>query len=525
MMTSPQPCKQNSVEELRWSLRIFALALVGILFLTLYPFRFSFGGHLSGARFPFLLAGSGKASGALDAILNVVLFVPYGFGVAGLLRKRGKSPIVMIAMTLAAGALFSYGIEVLQFYIPERDSGWEDVFTNSTGAAGGCLAYQFCGAAVTRLLDRWETVVGALATGRNTAMALLLYFGAWFGVSGRLQKQTVLSNWNWNALLVVGHSPSSPSSPAWEGKVYELELWDHALPSETAKRLTSHGIARTSDPEPLVAYQFSGPPPFLDRRHFLPDLVEVPKAPISSDLNLTDWDGASWVSTASPVSALVGDLEKTRQFALRVRCEPARIDRVRARLVSISPASGPPDLEIWQDNASLVFWFRNPVSARRWLLAWSVPSVFQAQVPRDLLFSYDGSNLDLTVDGRLFDRVYRLGPAVALARLVRRVKTVELRGYRYIFYALIFLPAGCLLGFAWRDIPRNWLGWFLAMVVGYCLPPVLLEILLVHVGGQVLSLRNIDLALLITGAGSVWMNLGGSKPTARPGDGREAFTS
>jgi VanZ family protein len=513
-MTSPFHRAAACPEHFRWSLRILVLSLTGILFLTLYPFRLTSRVGIPGATLPLLLEGKGKPSGALDVFLNIILFVPYGFGLAGFLQARGKTRIRMMAITLAAGALLSYGIEVLQFYIPERDSGWEDVVTNSTGSLVGFLVFQLCGTAVIRFLNSCESVVGAAATAPNTTLALLLYFGAWFGVSAGLQRDTALSNWNLQSLLSVRSSPSSQSTTARKGEVYELEFWDHAVKSDFAKRLTSTGIARTSDPEPLVAYTLSAGPPFQDRRQFLPDLNETRKMSISPGSKVPPADDTSSITSVGPVSALVETLEKTRQFAVRVRYDPARIGRLEAPIISISPVSGPPDLEIRQENASLVFWFRNPVSARRSLLAWSVPHVFEAQVPRDFLFSYDGSNLDLAIDGRLLVRVYCLGPGAVLAQRVRRIKTNELRGYRYIYYALMFLPAGCLLGFARRDKFKSSPGWLLFMVVGYCLPPVLLEVLLVRVGGQMLSPRNIGLALLITCAGSVWINLGGGKAAA-----------
>src|SRR5277367_4800468 len=110
-----------------WSNRILILATAGILFLTLYPFRFDF--HLASpsGTSPLFLGKSVKPAGFLDAFLNVLLFVPFGFGLAERLRKSGKSFAATLALALAAGALFSYTIELLQYYIPKRDSGWEDV--------------------------------------------------------------------------------------------------------------------------------------------------------------------------------------------------------------------------------------------------------------------------------------------------------------------------------------------------------------------------------------------------------------
>ncbi len=68
--------------------------------------------------------------GAADFVLNVMLFVPLGFG----LRLAG----VRRRWAWLAGALLTITIETLQYYVvPGRDSGLNDLISNSTGAALG----------------------------------------------------------------------------------------------------------------------------------------------------------------------------------------------------------------------------------------------------------------------------------------------------------------------------------------------------------------------------------------------------
>ena len=85
-----------------WSNRILILAIAGILFLTMYPFRLNIHALANGAS-PFLL-GKSEKSGLVDALLNVLLFVPFGFGLGEKLRERGKSIRFVLLATLAAGA-------------------------------------------------------------------------------------------------------------------------------------------------------------------------------------------------------------------------------------------------------------------------------------------------------------------------------------------------------------------------------------------------------------------------------------
>jgi VanZ family protein len=77
---------------------------------------------------------------AQNVILNVVAFVPLGFlfcayfsSVRALNRPR------LLAIIL--GGAVSFTIEILQAYLPTRESGTLDIITNTIGTAGGAILY------------------------------------------------------------------------------------------------------------------------------------------------------------------------------------------------------------------------------------------------------------------------------------------------------------------------------------------------------------------------------------------------
>jgi VanZ family protein len=67
----------------------------------------------------------------LDAILNVMLFIPFGAGLrfAGMSRRRA----------FAVGLVTTITVELLQIWIPGRDTSLGDVFTNSFGGFLGII--------------------------------------------------------------------------------------------------------------------------------------------------------------------------------------------------------------------------------------------------------------------------------------------------------------------------------------------------------------------------------------------------
>jgi glycopeptide antibiotics resistance protein len=504
----PSPASESHPQSPapRWSNRILIASLAGILFLTLYPFRLVSHARLSGSASPFLLGGLGKDISPLDDFLNVLLFVPLGFGLAEKLRERGKRRAVILAVCLLSGAVLSYGIEFAQNYIPLRDSGWEDIFTNTTGAVVGFLLFELCRQWVLELLSIVEATLDMLLTWRHAAAILVIYFACWFAFSAHLQKFTRLRNWDPNCLLVVGNDAMSRPLTGWEGAISSLQLWDRALPDSLAAALTAGKAPDTPPPGLLAAYDFSGSAPFRDRISFLPSLAWKPSAPTQADLN-EPLDGSAWLSSAVPVSNLVSAIQRSNQFAIRVVGTPALDEGANATLVSISNPSGLVDLAIRQDDANLVFWFRNPLSVRHATLAWPTPNILEAGKPHDILYSYDGANLSLFIDGRKDSRSYHLGPAAVLVRRVHTVKTPELDGYTDIYYAFIFFPAGILLGVATRNLAtRDAAGWIF-LIAALFAPPWIFERVLASVSGRPFSLGYAALSLMLLAGGAIWMNL------------------
>jgi hypothetical protein len=488
-----------------WSNRFLIAAIAGVLFLTLFPFRFALP-NLPGDVPPFLLAGGLKTAGWFDAFLNILLFVPFGFGLAETLREGGRPRTATFFMVLGSGALFSYLIELTQAYIPMRDSGWEDVVTNATGSVVGFLLYELLGPTIVRLLSRCEMALSSWITLRRIAVALSVYFALWFALSAYLQQDTRLSNWDPDCSFFVGNEATGQS--AWKGRVLELQIWDQTIPDEQARRLTSGaslGVARAGL---LASYDFSGARPYKDAENFLPDLSWTPAAPAQSESSALFLNGKSWVTSGKPVTNLVESLRKSNQFSVHLICVPGETHEGRGHIISISrtPSPSVADLTIRQDESDLVLWFRSPLAMRRSILAWYVPKVFTDGRARDILYSYDGANLSLYIDGGKVARSYRLGPGTALAQILRMVRPSEFDGYTDIYYALVFFPAGIIFGIAARSEMHSRAAGLVILALSFVLAALLLEWLLVAVSGRSILFGHVVLSICILVAGSIWIN-------------------
>ncbi len=81
---------------------------------------------------------SGSYWGAV--LKNIVGFIPFGFCFYGWLCTRGLKRAGLL--TVALGTLVSLTIEVLQAFLPMRDSGTTDILTNTLGTWIGAASYQ-----------------------------------------------------------------------------------------------------------------------------------------------------------------------------------------------------------------------------------------------------------------------------------------------------------------------------------------------------------------------------------------------
>lgn len=72
-----------------------------------------------------------------DMLINIILFIPFGFILHFIIKRRLKSSRLSFAVILIFGMLFSLSIESLQYFINSRYSSMTDVINNTIGVMIG----------------------------------------------------------------------------------------------------------------------------------------------------------------------------------------------------------------------------------------------------------------------------------------------------------------------------------------------------------------------------------------------------
>jgi hypothetical protein len=88
---------------------------------------------------PIFIPGETRRLIVQDSVLNLFGFMPFGFSAALLLRPGIRSKLTLFLITTLAGFLLSLFIEVVQAWIPSRDSSLRDLLLNTVGTPLGVL--------------------------------------------------------------------------------------------------------------------------------------------------------------------------------------------------------------------------------------------------------------------------------------------------------------------------------------------------------------------------------------------------
>lgn len=508
------PAKANSTRKLSftWSTRLLVLAFTGTFFFTLFPFQATKIPQLPAYKSPLLLGGWGKDLSKSDIILNILLFVPYGFAIASKHHKRNGSRRATLIMSLVAGSLTAYAIEYLQLYFPPRDSGWADVITNTIGSGIGAIVFIRVGPMLLRTLSETEKKCEEFLPWPPASSIAVLYLAIWLVLSISLQEKTRLRNWNANDFLAFGNDSSGAFSPGWKGELYRFELWNHSLPTEAPETVSSSAYQSglTGD------YDFSAARPLKDQTNSLPDLLWSPDVAKLSRRTSFLLEGNSWLASSDSVPHFVRTVRTANQFAVRILCRPSVIGGIDAPIISISaPNTGLTDMSIEQIDSNLIVLLRNLASGNRYVLSWPIRNVVEANRPLNIVFSYDGSSGRLYINGNPSGD-FILGPGAVLYRYFWGPQiSVAMDEFNFIYYFPIFFPIGVLAGLASRSILRRAFAFELFCLAGTVLAAVLLEFILVNVSGRPVSFKYVGISVLVAVAGRFWIGRG-SVASAEP---------
>ncbi|QZZ20117.1 VanZ family protein [Leptothermofonsia sichuanensis E412] len=468
----------------RCSLKITILGMLLVVLCTLYPFRFSLEGNLVEA----IAQDFWHQTTPLDVLVNMPLFLPLGFGLAGILRKSRLGVSAQLLTILGVSAGLSFTVEFLQLFLPSRAATIADIVTNGLGGVLGAIAFRQWGEGIYLYLLKLK-IQGRIVFTRLTVKmlmgAFLSYMVLAFGAMTLLQA-TTLSSWNPSFPLLLSHN--LVGNYPWKGTISQVQIADRAVYQKEARQILAGEMSPRLKGALLADYPLQGKEAYRDRTGQSPDLIWHGK-PTAQPLNhigaMLDRD--RWLETTAPVTSLIQRIRRTSQFTLLLTIAPASVEyaiRGGAPILAIARESGDYNFVLGQRGQLLVFWLKTALSETSH--DFYQPDGFAGGLithtgPQRLLISYSGSVL----------RIYsnRSTDQYTFSLLSTNTRVISL--------GLLFTPLGILLSLIARKMQGRRILWTGLVCGGILLPPILLELCLIGVTHRNISWENLLLGILI----------------------------
>lgn len=427
-----------------WGPFVTLIATGGIVALTLFPFQLLPKETMLHRQPPFLLWYMEKAFEWKDWLLNVALFVPFGFGLGMALRRRYSNGAALLIATAGSFA-FTFTIETLQVFMPTRTSSWYDVSANTCGGILGFLiALGFRVWAEEMLSDARDCLArgvrGKSMAGVFTGLAILGVAGsAWLG------RGATLSNWDPTYPLVIGNMPNGGAS--WQGRVREIGISSKALAAGDEERVFSEGFSNVTGKSLLTLYKPGSLGDRQDLAGISPPLDWKPNNPAPQGSEASFKMNGPWLESRSAAAQVAERIRETNQFSVY-----ADFDADPAYQPGVLPIIGMCRDEdhcnflLAHYYLSLVFRVRTPITGESAARSdYHQRQLLSLATEHRVLVTYDGATLRFFADGTEAGPAMELGPGPQLFRHFHPIGQYQEAGYRIIYYAVLFGPLGILI--------------------------------------------------------------------------------
>jgi len=175
------PIKNAGKDVILWLSLGFYFAF--LLYGSLVPFNFheiNFPSLLGAAKTLLTDFLSYRHISKKDVLINLFIYVPFGFLVSTLIFRKMKSISLVFIGTLLAGAAVSFSVELFQVFAPGRYSSLIDILLNSMGTGTGVVL----AVTVLGLAAPGEAVRESASYQKEPLLVLCLLYGLVVAITG-----------------------------------------------------------------------------------------------------------------------------------------------------------------------------------------------------------------------------------------------------------------------------------------------------------------------------------------------------
>ena len=337
---------------------LFAFSVVYILILTLKPFDFSVSYFIYDEKFWRVIT---QSFGIVDALLNILLFIPLGFlcGLVLLLRRK-SIPSIKKWITIF-GLSLSLFIECCQLFL-YRITAISDVIAN------GCGTY--CGVWLALCINL-NKIKYTFAIKKNILKKIVIIYFVMICIILLLPMWlNNFSNWTDEYYLLVGNEATL--NRQWKGVIYELAIYDRILEQdEIISHYSQDSINRKNmewDKGTVALYKFTAENDSIIENKLSDRTLDLIISPTSKELNHKTKNGfpilkGSLLKSKAPAKSLIESIKGKNQFTLELWAKPTTLEqRGPARIVSLSADTDHRNFTLGQVGKTFCFRVRTPLT-------------------------------------------------------------------------------------------------------------------------------------------------------------------
>ncbi len=466
--------RTNSLQK-KWTIPLLIAGIVFILVMTLFPYDFFFWEMLSQLTLKEILELLQDSSNIRDILLNLLLFIPFGFGLVNLLERFEIHFIRLLFVLFFFSFGLSLTVEILQFFLPARTSTPIDLLTNTLSGMGGGLLFKNIGHQFFNQAERFFNWIKSLISIPVLTCFLIGYLilACWFSIPLQ-QTEYLWGLGNWDMEFPLNLGDELIGNRPWMGKIDQFCFSEKTVSdSEIFEILISKSPCESLS-------NFEGFLAVVDQPHF----------------------------SQLPATQLNQGLRQTSEFTLIIQLATADSHQTGpARILSISKDFFERNLTLGQWRSHLSIRLRNPVTGMNGTRPeFIVPNIFSDLKTHTLLLSYTLNKIEVFID-KNFNQKYtlKLTPETAffwqLSPVYKGAIHLNIWNplfYKLLYYCLIFCPIGYCLGLILKKIRGQLTFYLLFIISGIVAPILLLEILLMFETNRRIAWENLLLSFSIT---------------------------
>ncbi|MBF2066637.1 MAG: VanZ family protein [Calothrix sp. C42_A2020_038] len=457
---------------------------------TLYPYNFSIPENFS---LHLLLERFDNTSFFKDQVENVLLFMPFGCGLASILMRKGVQPLIQILVVVFAGASLSCTVEFLQIFLPSRDPTPADIVNNTIGSFIGLLSLYILDA------RSFRSTLNYIENSQlsNSRKAITIFFSGYilltFLIGFSWENNTTLSHWSQNFPLLIGNELTGDRP--WQGSVSQILIAEKAISNDDVQKILSNpdylaSINLGSKNILLAKYKFNGKDYYRDITEKQPDLLwhgQASESQNESEQQGIFVDSSRWLETAEPVRLINQRIRQTSQFTIITSIASANPNQQGpARIISVSGGPLRRNFTLGQDQTDLSLRLRTPITGQNGAdIRLSVPNVFSDTNLHKVIITYARGLISVYVnkpENAYFFNLLELYP----------------KRERVFAYAALFIPLGFYLTLLTIIAKRKYALNQVLLISGTILPSLIIESSLVHLTSKSFSFTNVGLGIFFT---------------------------